>query len=174
MSSSEKSHNLSIIGSTEYVEIAGIKNIPAKVDTGADSSAIWASSINMQEDGALTFCLFGQKSPLYTGERLKTTDYTARVIRSSHGDEQIRYRVSLPVTISGQTFKTTFTLANRSRNNFPVLIGRRTIEGKYLVDVSKTNVIRRSNPKTTNLNQERKADLYEFHQKYIKKERSFE
>ena len=29
-----------IIGSTEYVEIAGIKNIPAKIDTGADSSAI--------------------------------------------------------------------------------------------------------------------------------------
>ena len=47
-----------IIGSTEYVEIAGIKNIPAKIDTGADSSAIWASDINMEQDG------LGQISPL--------------------------------------------------------------------------------------------------------------
>ena len=38
--------DLGIIGSTEYVEIAGIKKVPAKVDTGADSSAVWASNIS--------------------------------------------------------------------------------------------------------------------------------
>ena len=172
MSSMKNSHYSNIIGSTEYVKIGGIERIPAKIDTGADNSAIWASDINMGEDGALSFCLFAQKSALYTGERLKTTDYTARVIRSSHGDEQIRYRVKLPVTIGDQTFETTFTLANRSRNNFPVLIGRRTIEGKFLVDVSKSAITRRCASKTPHLNRELQANPYEFHQKYIEKERS--
>ena len=169
---SSKNAILSTIGSTEYVDIAGVKNIPAKIDTGADSSAIWVSHINMGEDGTLTFCFFGEKSPLYTGERLCTTDYAARVIRSSNGDEQIRYRVKLPVTINGDTFETTFSLANRSRNNFPVLIGRRTIKGRFLVDVSKSAVTRKINSKSAMLNQELQADPYEFHQKYIAKERS--
>lgn len=168
MLSTQNSSDLHIIGSTEYIEVAGIKNVPAKIDTGADSSSIWASHINMCEDGTLVFCLFSEKSPLYTGENLKTTEYTAKVVRSSHGDEQIRYRVKLPIIIDDKTFETTFTLANRSRNNFPVLIGRRTLEGKFLVDVAKSTVTRHKNPKTPSLNRELKADPYEFHQKYIK------
>ena len=158
-----------IIGSTEYVEIAGIKNVPAKIDTGADSSAIWASDINMEEDGTLVFSLFDKKSPLFTGKRLKTTDYKVKSIRSSHGDTQIRYRVKLPLKLSGKSFETIFTLANRSRNNYPVLIGRRTIKGEFLVDTSKTNVKQESSPTTTiRLNQELKEDPRKFHQKYIK------
>lgn len=158
-----------IIGSTEYVEIAGVKNIPAKIDTGADSSAIWASDINMEENGTLVFSLFGKKSPFFTGQRLKTTDYRAKSIRSSHGDTQVRYRVKLPLKLGNKSFETTFTLANRSRNNYPVLIGRRTIKGEFLVDTSKTNVNQKTNPTTTiKLNQELKENPQKFHQKYIK------
>ena len=155
-----KDNGQNIIGSTEYVEIAGIKNIPAKIDTGADSSAIWASDINMEEDGTLVFSLFGRKSPLFTGERLKTTDYRVKSIRSSHGDTQIRYRVKLPLKLGGKSFETVFTLANRSRHNFPVLIGRRTIKGEFLVDTSKTSVKQESSPTTTiRLNQELKEKV---------------
>ena len=158
-----------IIGSNEYVEIAGIKSIPAKIDTGADSSAIWASNIVMEEDGTLVFSLFDKKSPLFTGERLKTTDYKVKSIRSSHGDTQVRYRVKLPLKIGGKSFDANFTLANRSRNNYPVLIGRRTIKGEFLVDTSRTNVDQKSNPiNTRRLNQELKENPRKFHQKYIK------
>ena len=169
---SAENNNISVIGSTEYVEVAGIKNIPAKIDTGADSSSIWASDIDMQKDGTLIFCLFGSKSPLYTGERLTSTDYIVKTVRSSHGDEQIRYRVKLPVTIGDKTFETTFTLANRSRNNFPILIGRRTLDGRFLVDVSRRAVSHPNNPQTPQLNKELKDDPYEFHRKYIKERSS--
>ena len=102
---------LPIIGSTEFVEIAGIQKIPAKIDTGADTSAIWASSIDMDENGNLSFVLFDQSSPLYTGEQITTLDYRIKKVRSSYGDKQIRYRVKLPITINNKTFETTFTLA---------------------------------------------------------------
>ena len=165
--------NLVLLGSTEYIDIAGIKNIPAKIDTGADSSSIWASDIKMQENGVLTFVLFGHKSPYYTGKKHETTSYKAKSVRSSHGDRQIHYRVSLPVTIHGDTFETTFTLANRSSNNFPVLIGRRTLKGKFLVDVSREAVKRPAATKISVLNQELEDNPYRFHQKYIeKRERS--
>ena len=168
--SREKNHQIiNVIGSTEYVDVAGVKNIPAKIDTGADSSSIWASSIDMSADGTLSFTLFSRKFPLYTGERLESKKYTVKTIRSSHGDEQIRYRVKLPLTLGGKTFKTAFTLANRSRNNFPVLIGRRAIEGNFLVDVSKNSVNRKFGPGSTELNRELKDNPYQFHHKYIKK-----
>ena len=132
-----------VIGSTEYVEIAGIKDIPAKIDTGADTSSIWASQIDMDKDGILSFVLFDKKSPLYTGEKIK-----------SLGDK---------------TFTTSFTLANRSRNNFPVLVGRHTLKHDFLVDVSINNVKRASNPKTPKLNQELQEDPFKFHRKYLKR-----
>ena len=147
--------NYEIIGSTEYVEVAGYKNLPAKIDTGADSSAIWASNIKMDENGILTFTLFAEKSPYYTGEIIKTTEYQVKSIRSSHGDKQIRYHVKLPLTLGNQTFET-------------YLIGRRTISKKYLVDVSKSAVKRPKPEHTHRLNDEMKKDPYEFYQKYMK------
>lgn len=168
-----KSHKreLDIVGSTEFISIGDVKNVPAKIDTGADTSSIWVSDIEMQEDGVLTFSLFDKKCPLYTGDRLKTTDYTAKVVRSSHGDSQIRYCVELPLTIMGKTFDTTFTLANRSRNHFPVLIGRRTLKGKFLVDVSKSSVTRQEVTNTPKINRKLRADPRGFHEEYIVKER---
>lgn len=160
---------MDIIGSTELIEVNGIKDIPAKIDTGADSSSIWASNIDMEPDGTLVFSLFGQGSPFYTGEFIKTTDYLVKKVRSSHGDEQIRYRVKLPFSANGKSFTTTFTLADRSRNNFPVLIGRRTLDGNFLVDVSRRTVVHNPNPHTKSLNQELREDPYAFHRKYFKK-----
>ena len=49
----------------------------------------------MKKDGTLIFVLFDKKSSLYTGEILKSTNYMVKTVRSSHGDEQIRYRVEL-------------------------------------------------------------------------------
>ena len=167
MSDTNNDSILEVIGSTEYVDIMGINKIPAKIDTGADTSSIWASDINMEKDGTLVFSLFGKKSPFHTGKRLESKDYMIKTVRSSHGDEQVRYRVKLPITLGGKTFETTFTLADRSRNNFPVLIGRHTLDGNFLVDVSISSVERRSNPKTPSLNRELREDPYKFHQKYI-------
>ncbi|MBR0242445.1 ATP-dependent zinc protease [Candidatus Saccharibacteria bacterium] len=159
---------LEIVGSTEFVEVAGVKNIPAKIDTGADSSSIWASDIDMEEDGTLIFSLFDKQSPFYTGNRLKTTDYKAKDIRSSNGNKQIRYRVMLPIKLNNKTFTAAFTLANRSKNHFPVLIGRRALEGNFLVDVRKMSVPRKVPHSSTHLNQELQENPYEFHQKYVK------
>ena len=100
----------------------------------------------------------------------KRTDYKVAVIRNASGKEEIRYRTHLKVTIRGRTIKALFFLADRSRNNYPVLIGRRTISGKFYVDVSKNHTpIPPKNPKTKIIQRRLKEDPYQFHQKYIKK-----
>lgn len=158
------------IGSTEYVDIENYKSIPAKIDTGADSSAIWASHIEVTQDGVLSFQLFDKKSPFYTGEIIKRKDFKAAVVRSSTGDEQIRYRVHLSLFLSGHRIRALFNLSDRSRNAFPVLIGRRTISGKFLVDVSEKHIASPAkNPRSKVIQHHLEENPYEFHRKYMDK-----
>ncbi len=112
-----------------------LKGIAAKVDTGADSSAIWASDIS-DVNGVLSFKLFDKKSPNYTGEVITTRDFQIISIKNSFGVAEYRYKIKLPVLVEGRKIHVRFTLADRSRSAYPILIGRRTLQGKFLVDVS--------------------------------------
>lgn len=170
MSNISKKPVLETIGSTEYVDIEGYQNIPAKIDTGADSSAIWASHIEVDPEGVLHFQLFDKESPFYSGETIKRKDFKVAVVRSSTGDEQIRYRVHLSLCLSGHKIRALFNLSNRSRNVFPVLIGRRTISGKFLVDVSEKHIKSPAkNPKSRVIQRHLEENPYEFHRKYMGK-----
>ena len=160
----------SIIGSTEFVNFGErAQKVPAKIDTGADSSAVWASNIHIDKDGVLKFSLFGEGSPYYDGKLFKRTDYSVARVRSSSGHEQIRYRTHFWVKISGRKIKMLMNLSDRSKNEFPVLIGRRSISGKFLVDVSRKNVRRKKPSVTSSLNEEVKLNPYEFYKKYHQK-----
>ena len=129
---------LTHIGTSEAISLPDYKleNVPAKVDTGADSSAIWASNI-FEKDGELHFTLFGLTSPFYTGEEIKTRKYSLVTVKNSFGQKEVRYKVVMKLGIGGRKIVVRITLANRSNNRFPILIGRRTLKGKFLVDVSK-------------------------------------
>ena len=161
---------LSIIGSTEYVDVARVKGVPAKIDTGADSSSIWASHIRVTKDGVLHFRLFDEGSPFYTGKSFKRKDFKAVVVRSASGHEQIRYRTHLTLKLKNRRIKVLFNLSDRSNNNFPILIGRRSVASKFLIDVSKNHTtIRPKSPKTKIVQRRLLEDPYTFHRKYIKK-----
>ncbi len=164
---------LPIIGSTAYIKVAGIPKIPAKIDTGADSSSIWASDITINAGGQLEFCLFAPTSSLYTGERLKADEYKVRRVRNSTGDIHIRYRVVLPAVVEGKRIRINFTLADRSRNHFPVLLGRKSLNNKFLVDVNKTAVKRPRPMDNSDLSTELTQDPQKFHQKYMKNKTKF-
>lgn len=156
-----------IIGRNTLVNIEGIADkVPAKTDTGADSSAIWASDVSMSPKGVLQYTLFGEGSDFYTGDVLTATEYGVANVRSSSGHEQIRYRVPLKISIGGKTITAKFNLSDRSGNEYPVLIGRRTLSGKFIVDVTR----REHHGTTRAIQKSLKAELaenpYEFYKKY--------
>ena len=157
-----------IIGRNTAVEFVGhAVGVPAKVDTGADSSAVWASNITMHRDGTLSFQLFGETSPYYTGETIYTKIYKAVLVRGGTGHQQIRYKTEFSIKIHGRTVRVYINLADRSTHKFPVLIGRRTLANKFLVDVSESEFEEQA-PKEPprNVNEELIRNPYEFHQKY--------
>jgi hypothetical protein len=159
-----------VIGQNELISIGNrATNIPAKIDTGADSSAIWASKIRVGKDGVLRFALFGEGSPHFTGKIYKRTDFKVASIKNSFGHNEIRYRTHFLVKLSGKKIKMLMTLADRSKNTFKILIGRRSIAHKFLVDVTKKTVTLPKPTKTAALNKQLAKSPYKFHKKYVKK-----
>lgn len=127
-----------IIGRTALASFPaeGIFDIPVKIDTGADTSSIWVSELSIDTDNVLHFVLFDKDSPYYSGKRHSAHNYTAHLIRSSNGMAQVRYRVQLTIELAGRTVRGSFTLADRSSNTYPVLVGCKLLNKKFLVDVS--------------------------------------
>ena len=168
--SSKENETLPVIGPSEYISIGKRAiNVPAKIDTGAEASAIWASKIKIDKNGVLKFSLFGEGSPFYNGKIYKRTDYKVIAVRSAMGQEQIRYRVYFPVKIKGRRIRVLFSLADRSKNSFPVLIGKRTLQGKFLVDVSLPDIEYEIKPKTKLDLKTFKENPHRFHKQYVKK-----
>ena len=130
--------SIAIIGHKECIDFPeqGLFDVPAKIDTGADSSAIWASDIR-EEDGTLHFVLFDRASRYYTGTSITTRKFSVTSIKNSFGQTEFRYKVLLKIRLSGKLLNVRFTLANRENNSQPILIGRRTLHGKFLVDVAR-------------------------------------
>jgi hypothetical protein len=128
--------NSTIIGRAVNVDFPelGLSTVPARVDTGAKTSAVWATNI-VEKDRTLHFVLFDNLSPFYTGQILTSRNYTVRVVSSSTGHVQERYAVKLLVNLAGKQIRATFTLADRSMQVYPILIGRNILIGKFIVDV---------------------------------------
>lgn len=135
------------IGSRESISFPeqGITNVPAKVDTGADSTSVWASNIT-EQNGELSFTLFAPGSHYYTGKKIVTRDYVVTYVRNSFGHTEERYKVKIPVRIRSKRVRVELTLADRSKNRYPVLIGKATLRNRFFVDVRRDGILKAKNP----------------------------
>ena len=158
-----------IIGRSVYVNIEPYaKKVPAKVDTGADSSAIWASDIRVDEKGRLNFKLFDKGSLFYTGKNIVRKDFIVAKVRGATGHVVIKYKTRMSLTIGDKKIKAFFGLSNRSSHSYPILIGRRTLAKSFLVDTSLSEIDIRSisSKGKGSLIREMKKDPVAFHKKY--------
>lgn len=123
------------VGTIDIIDL-GLTRVPAKVDTGADTSSIWVSSVSETPAG-LDCVFFGPGSPYYTGKVVKISNgYKVTRVANSFGEKELRYKLKLRIRVRGRIIRATFTLSDRSRKTYPILLGRRLLKGKFVVDVS--------------------------------------
>jgi hypothetical protein len=138
-------HFPAIIGRSEQLDFVDLGVVvPAKIDTGAYRSAIHCvSAKEHKHDGGniLRAELLGHPSSPKT-YTLEFARYELVSVKNSFGDEAIRYKIRLRVKLGSKVFWSSFTLADRSNNLMPVLVGRELLNERFLVDVSKTSVDR--------------------------------
>jgi hypothetical protein len=129
-----------LLGKAEKVDFPkfGLKGLNAKVDTGAYTSSIDCEYIKeIEEDGkkVLEFVLLHAGKPGYTGDKLYSDDYVLAEIKNANG-AQLRYIVMTEVILAGKSYTIRFSLSDRSKMMYSVLVGRKLIAtGDYLVDV---------------------------------------
>jgi len=134
-----------VIGRAELLHFMDfeIADVPAKVDTGAYRSAVHAANISVDDKGVLSFEILGGHPVCGVLSKVhKTTEYSVVTIANSFGNEEQRYEVKLRVKLGPKIFKATFTLADRSKKIYPILIGRKMLNSRFLVDTSETSVNR--------------------------------
>ena len=125
-----------VIGRRETVNFPQLKllNIPAKTDTGAYTSSIHCTNIQENPDGL--YCTFKHAGLPGTEEKLVFSEFTRKRVRSSNGELQNRYKVHTLIEVNNKCYSIELTLANRNKMRYPVLLGRKFLKGKFLVDVS--------------------------------------
>lgn len=133
---------LAHIGTSEYIDLPddGIVGVPAKIDTGADNSAIWASNIELKS-GKLYFNFFAPGSIFYRSKRIASSSFKTTTVVNSFGHKEVRYKIRLRVQIGEHIVTRWFSLADRSGNTFPVLLGKSFLKNKFLVDVSQKQLV---------------------------------
>jgi hypothetical protein len=130
---------LPVIGWREWVALPelGIPAIKAKVDTGARSSSLHAVDIELFRRGETHMVRF----KVYPFQRDRKGAVTAeavllgrRLVRNSSGQEEFRPIIRTPIEVLGRTWLIYLTLARRDAMGFRMLLGRRAVRRKFLLD----------------------------------------
>lgn len=119
-----------------------IADIPAKVDTGAYGSAVHADRIRLSDDGkVLHYRLLGGHpvcGALATD--MTTREFKQVLIENSFGNREERYEVRLKVKLGPKIFVASFSLADRTKKTYPILLGRKMLNDRFLVDTGYTQI----------------------------------
>ncbi len=134
-----------IIGRSEVLTFVGSEaiNVPAKTDTGAFRSAVHASNITVDEHDVLSFDLLGGHPVCGAmAHRVEAEEYKKVWVANSFGEREERFEVKLKVKLGPKVFHARFTLADRSKKIYPILLGRKLLNHRFLVDSSETSLDR--------------------------------
>ena len=130
-----------IIGRTALVDLPRLRflGISAKIDTGAYYCSLHCHHIEVRNiDGKemLFFTLLDPSHPEYQDKEIKFKHFEQKQIKNSFGDTETRYSIRTALRVHGRRIKTWITLTDRGSMTYPMLIGRRLLKNKFLVDVS--------------------------------------
>ena len=137
---------MKVIGRIEKISFLNwdIENLPVKIDTGAYTSSIHCKHI-FEENGVLKFKLLCPKTEKYNNKLITTSKYKTKKIRSSNGKTEKRYIIDTTAIFFGKKYKIKLSLSDRGKMVYPVLIGRRFLNKKFIVDVSQNNISYKEN-----------------------------
>lgn len=129
------------IGRVDIADFPLLKlyEIDVKVDTGAYTSTIHCDNV-VVENGFLKCTFLDPKHPAYHTQEFVFDEYDVKVVKSSNGQAEPRYRIKTEIILFGKTHPIYLTLSSRGKMKYPVLLGRKFLTKKFMVDINKTNL----------------------------------
>ncbi|MCB1226328.1 MAG: ATP-dependent zinc protease [Verrucomicrobiales bacterium] len=127
------------IGWAEYVDYPewDISAVKAKIDTGARTSALHVENLEILPGDLVRFdVVCGRRRP-FTRQTVTTPIVKWARVRSSSGHYQKRCFVNALLRLGGEEFTAELSLVSREKMLFRMLLGRKALQHRFLVDVSK-------------------------------------
>lgn len=133
-----------VIGRAEMLSFpeVEINDVPAKVDTGAYRNAVHASDIQAKNGTLTANLLAGHPAVGTLSFPVATKEFSEVFITNSFGHREKRYEIKLKVKLGPKVFVTPFSLASRENNTYPILLGRKLLNRRFIVDTDKTGINR--------------------------------
>jgi hypothetical protein len=130
-----------IIGRIDKVDLPdlGIEAAKAKIDTGAYTSSIHCKKIKVKEE-VLSFYLPIEIEGKSVIKKFQTKQFTQRTIKSSNGRSEIRYIIKTKLVLFRKGYIAEFSLSDRSLMKNPILLGRKLLKDRFIVDVAEKNL----------------------------------
>lgn len=138
--------HLTVIGLREWVALPelGVAGLRAKIDTGASTSTLHATDIEVFECNGSNWLRF----TAHSGSRAKLRDQrceaplvTRKTIKSSNGHSQTRYVIRTQLSLGDRSWPVDFTLTCRKAMRYRLLIGAKAlIDGQLVVNPALTYI----------------------------------
>ena len=125
---------IKLIGRCEYVDFPELLlfQTEAKIDTGAYTTALHCDDISIKNiSGKEILCIH------LNGKEWQFEQFLQKNIKSSSGESELRYVIKSLIIIGEKKIRTAVSLTDRANMRYPVLIGRKLLRKKFVVDVSK-------------------------------------
>lgn len=127
------------IGWREWVSLPelGVTAIQAKVDTGADSSSLHAfNQERFTRDGVeyIRFEIHPKKRSKKGAIQCESQIVLDRKVKNPGGRIELRPVISTSLVLNGIPIRALINLTQRDEMSFRMLIGRRTMRGRFLVN----------------------------------------
>ena len=137
-----------VMGWREWVVLPelGIDRIKAKIDTGARTSALHAFSLQPFIENGVNMIRFEMHPLQHDVETMITCVARVvdkRLVTDSGGHEEERFVIETPITIAGQTWSIEITLTERENMLFRMLLGRRALRKRFIINPARSFVTTR-------------------------------
>lgn len=137
--------NKKIIGRKDKVDFPefNFKDLPIKIDSGAYTSTIYCSYCKetiIDEVLFLKFKLLDSSYKEFSDSIYSTKYYSSKIVKSSNGISEKRYMIKTTIVIFNEEHPIYLTLSERKEMKFPLLLGRKFLNNKFIIDTTKTNL----------------------------------
>lgn len=115
----------------------GVKEIKAKVDTGADNSSLHAFNLErFEEDGRrmVRFDIHPHQRKRKPSVSCVAEVVGERMVKNPGGRAERRPVIRTTLIVAGEEFEALINLTTRDEMTFRMLLGRRTVRQNFIVD----------------------------------------
>ncbi|MBK9732945.1 MAG: ATP-dependent zinc protease [Chitinophagaceae bacterium] len=153
-----KSRQKLTIGRTDKIDFPewGLYNIDAKIDSGAYTSSIHCDNITaFYKNGAHTV-----RFTVYDADKPNTQEckvFASKQVKNSFGQIAYRYTIKTTICLFDKNYVIELALTDRSTMKNPVLLGRKVLRDRFIIDVTRQNLSYHEKMKT--MRSEKKKEI---------------